>query len=67
MPLKKGYGAKTISQNIKTEMKKGHSQAQAVAMSLSSARASAPKALKAKFTKKWSGHHINRQDRSCYE
>lgn len=52
MPLKKGYGAKTIGQNIKTEMKKGHSQAQAVAMSLTSARASAPKALKAKFTKK---------------
>ena len=52
MPLKKGYGAKTISQNIRTEIKKGHSQAQAVAMALGSARKSAPKSMKAKFTKK---------------
>jgi len=43
MPLKKGYSAKTVSSNIKTEMKKGHPQKQAIAMSISSAN----KALKA--------------------
>lgn len=52
MPLKKGYGAKTISSNIRTEMKAGRPQKQAIAIALSIAREAAPKRLKAKFTKR---------------
>jgi hypothetical protein len=52
MPLKKGYGRKTIAKNIQTEIKSGRSVSQSVAIAYSIARQAAPKKLKRKFTPK---------------
>jgi hypothetical protein len=51
MPLKKGYSKKSISSNIKTEIKSGRPQKQAVAIALETARRAKKKARKRKRKK----------------
>jgi len=48
MPLKKGYNEKSISQNIKTEIKYGKSHEQAVAIAMRVAAEAKEKAKKKK-------------------
>lgn len=52
MPLKVGYGKKTISSNIAREVRAGRSVKQAVAIAYSMARKSAPKSKRAALTKR---------------
>jgi hypothetical protein len=48
MPIKKGYSKATVSKNIKTEMKSGKPQKQAVAIALDVAKKAKAKAKKKK-------------------
>jgi len=52
MPLKKGYGKRTIASNIRTEIGAGRPAAQAVAIAYSIARSAAPKSLRKRYEKK---------------
>jgi len=48
MPIKKGYSKETVSKNIKTEMKSGKPQKQAVAIALNVAKKAKEAAKKKK-------------------
>jgi len=46
MPLVKGYSAKSVSKNIRTEMKAGKPRKQAIAIALATSKAAKKKAGK---------------------
>jgi len=46
VPLKKGYSRKSVSSNIRTEMKRGKNQKQSIAIALSVAKKAKMKAKK---------------------
>ncbi len=52
MPLKRGYGKKTLAKNIAMEVRSGRSVKQAVAIAYSLAREAAPKKMRARFSPK---------------
>lgn len=58
MPLKEGYSDKTVSKNIKTEMKAGRPQKQAIAIALSKAREAKKRAGK------WMGGRVAPDEQS---
>lgn len=51
MPLKRGYGRKTIQENIRREIRAGRSPSQATAIAYAVARKAAPKARRAMLQK----------------
>jgi hypothetical protein len=55
MPLKKGYGKKTISSNIRKSMNEGKPKNQAIAIALNTAKKAAEKAGKRKKSPKRRG------------
>lgn len=52
MPLRRGYGRRTIAKNIQTEIRAGRSPAQAAAIAYAMARKSAPRSQRSKLRRR---------------